>query len=173
MAKTIYIVDSEFNNGTTCTMKYNKAYKKSADPDYIDAGEQLSSPIIIDGVDDDTSYDIRITRTCCDGVVSPPSVTTVLTTLTKEIIGITFSGVTSSTITVNWTHSGATPYPDTFVLERSLSPTFSNPVKIYKGATMSFADTGLTASTTYYYRVLGIKNGYLGSIWISNSQATT
>lgn len=179
MAQKVFIYDDVSGiapNGVQYIIRYEVAYKKSSDPDYIPIRPTLALPIEIDALDDDTSYDIRIERVwSIDGKIftASPVVKTLLTTKTKETEPITFGTVTNNSIQVNWTHGGDIPIPDVYVLQRSTSPSYTNPVQIYKGAGLTFTDTGLTSSTTYYYRVLGEKNGYIGSIWITNSQATT
>lgn len=61
------------------------------------------------------------------------------------------SGVTSSNITVTW---GAVPGATGYILERATNAAFSTGLTaVYTGPLLTFANTGLTTATTYYYRV--------------------
>ncbi len=84
---------------------------------------------------------------------------------------VTFGTVTSSSIVVNWTNeTGRT----SSVLERATSADFSvGLTTLYTGGNLTFTDTGLSASTTYYYRVRESGIGYLDSLYGTAGQATS
>lgn len=73
---------------------------------------------------------------------------------------LTFAAAASDAIPVNWNYvTNGTVY----TLQRDIAVTFSNPVNIYSGAANTFLDTGLTASTVYYYRIRVTATGFAGS----------
>lgn len=64
--------------GSPCVFFYTVETRFTGDPNYTLYPEQFyASPIVIRGLEDNTDYDIRITKTCCDGVVSDPLEVTV------------------------------------------------------------------------------------------------
>jgi hypothetical protein len=84
--------------------------------------------------------------------------------------GLTFTPVTATTIQLNWTDNAINEFG--YVVYRSTDGTnFSFLAQTAAGAT-SFTDTGLTPSTTYFYRVYAVTEGALSATFISGSQAT-
>lgn len=59
-------------------------------------------------------------------------------------------GVPATEVDLSW---NAVTGANNYVLERSLSSSFTTKTTIYSGSALLFGDTGLTTSTTYYYRV--------------------
>lgn len=60
------------------------------------------------------------------------------------------TGVTDAQAVLTWAAvSGATGY----ILQRSTSAAFTSPTSVYTGALLTYTNTGLSASTQYYYRV--------------------
>lgn len=63
---------------------------------------------------------------------------------------LALSVISTTQINASWgAISGATNY----VLERGLLANFSDAAVVYSGANLSFSNTGLTLSTTYYFRL--------------------
>jgi hypothetical protein len=84
---------------------------------------------------------------------------------------LTATTASSSAINVAWTDNANNETGQT--LERSTSSTFTGATSITLAANVnSYADTGLTASTTYYYRVRAA-NGTLLSAYSNSANATT
>ena len=82
---------------------------------------------------------------------------------------LTAASIAATGMTLNWSAvTNATGY----ILQRSTAANFAGATSIYTGAALTFADTGLTASTTYYYRVLATGSGYSNSANRTNSFAT-
>lgn len=60
-----------------------------------------------------------------------------------------------------------------YYLERATDESFTtNLTPLYTGNLLTFTDTGLTASTNYFYRVCGMAEGYNDSIF-ANTRVTT
>ena len=53
-----------------CTMQYNVRHRPSGTTPWITSLPQYDTPVLIDGLIFDASYDYEITRQCCDGAVS-------------------------------------------------------------------------------------------------------
>jgi hypothetical protein len=85
--------------------------------------------------------------------------------------GLAASTVNSARIDLTWTDTSSNE--SNFVVERDTSSSFSSPTVATVGANVaSYADTGLSPSTTYYYRVKATNSG--GSSTYSNvANATT
>lgn len=79
------------------------------------------------------------------------------------------TGKTNTSIALDWSDvANAT----TYLLERSATGT-SGWAQIYSGSISSYTDTGLTPSTTYYYRVKAIAAGYLDSAYATLNDTTS
>lgn len=77
--------------------------------------------------------------------------------------------ITTSSIILNWAAvSGATNY----VVEKASDAAFTDATQIYSGTAQTYTDSGLTATTTYYYRVRAQKTNYEDSAYKTLSAAT-
>lgn len=56
-----------------CTTRYTVEYKEDGAIDWISAPDQFESPVTISALADATDYNYRITRYCCNGLVSAPA----------------------------------------------------------------------------------------------------
>lgn len=74
------------------------------------------------------------------------------------MIGLSLS---QTSINLYWSSVDA----DNYVLQRDTDINFSNPIEVYSGSDFSFENTGLTNSTTYYYRIKAQKSGFSDSAW--------
>lgn len=63
-----------------CTFYYIVEYKLSGDTGYTSFNTS-DNPIVIQPLVSDSSYDVRVTRVCCNGISSGTATTTVDTTL--------------------------------------------------------------------------------------------
>ncbi len=76
---------------------------------------------------------------------------------------LTATVVSSTEIDLSW---DSVLYATSYVLQRALNSTFTSGLtSIYQGALLAFSDTALTASTTYYYRVVATATGYTNSAY--------
>lgn len=82
----------------------------------------------------------------------------------------TYSNVSTSTMTVSWTSATNATYYD---LERGTNGNTFAHITTTTAPTATYNDSGLSISTTYYYRVRGNNSSGDGSYSASSSQATT
>lgn len=147
MARKITIPITDHN--TVCSTSYTVSYKTEGEtlwttqPAYI-------PPIELNNLLDDTLYNIRITRQCCDGIVSAPLELSVNTTILDAPANfVATPGDTE--VALDWDEvTGATSY----TLERADDAAFTvNTEIVYTGSSTAILDTELTNGQTYYYRV--------------------
>lgn len=142
---TIPITDHEdhCNTGYTVSYKIDGAEYWNNQPWYI-------PPIELSALLDDSLYNIKIVRNCCDGLQSAPLELNINTTiLTAPDNFIASAG--ENQVELDWdTVTGATSY----TLERALDAGFvSGLTTVYTGASTAILDDELTNGVTYYYRV--------------------
>jgi hypothetical protein len=83
--------------------------------------------------------------------------------------GLTFAPVTATSIQLNWTDNATNEVG--YVIYRSLDGANFSFVTQIAANSVSFNDTGLTPSTTYFYRVHAVSEGILSAA-LAGSQAT-
>ena len=93
---------------------------------------------------------------------------TPLTTSAPTVLS--FSGVTASAMTLNWTNNGSNRIVSA-IYNSTDNVTFTYVGTAVTGAT-SYAATALLPSTTYYWKVYSVSEGYLSSA-LTGTQATT
>ena len=107
-------------------------------------------PVELNNLLDDTLYNIRIVRHCCDDVQSAPLELSVNTTILDAPDNfVATPGDTE--VALDWDAvAGATSY----TLERADDAAFTiNEEIVYTGASTAILDTELTNGQLYYYRV--------------------
>jgi hypothetical protein len=97
-----------------------------------------------------TSYDfaVRGTNSSGDGL---SAATTTQLTLPDVPSTPTFTTITQTTVTVNWNAPTGGAYA--YKLDRCTDAACSSPVQVASTTSTTFGDSGLSANTTYYYRV--------------------
>jgi hypothetical protein len=113
------------------------------------------------------SFAVRGTNATGDGAFSASSTQLMLPNIPG---GPTYSDVTETTMTVSWATptGGATSYK----LERCTGSGCSDFVEVYADTTASFADSALSAGTTYIYRVRATNATGDGLYSATSEQAT-
>jgi hypothetical protein len=84
--------------------------------------------------------------------------------------GLTETIVMPTSITLDWRSIGNAGI---YIVQRSNSLSFTEPVLVYNDQISTCVDEGLAAGTKYYYRVKARGNGYDDSNWIIDSATTS
>ncbi len=131
---------------------YTLQYKTSAATTWTTVSGITTTSRALTGLTASTTYNYQVSATCSSGTSAysaASSFTTTAATSCGVPTGLTSSSISSSGATVSWTAvSGATSY--TLQYKTSAATTWTTVSGI---TTTSRALTGLTASTTYNYRV--------------------
>ncbi|MGC3996130.1 MAG: fibronectin type III domain-containing protein [Anaeromyxobacter sp.] len=158
--------------GTTYTYKYEIGGGTTWSTNWGLASSSTTS--LTSGTGSASGYNIYFTATTTGTHVFTFNDSTLAFTVTgpssapSAPTGVSVATVSSSSLTVSWTaSSGATSY--TVYRSTSASGTFSS---VGTATSASFTDTGLTASTTYYYYVTAT-NSYGTSSASSTASGTT
>ncbi len=78
---SIPITDHDTGSPMICTNYYTVEYKPTGTSGWFTVSPNpIESPVLIEGLMDDISYDLRVTRMCCNGAISTPTITTFTTT---------------------------------------------------------------------------------------------
>lgn len=175
MAKRITIPITDHNTGGVCTQYYQVEYKINGEAGYSFSQTMFASPIVLDNMLENTIYDVRITRVCCDNVSSTPATFTVDTTPPEDPVDLVaptnFTAVQSGGDAVlNWDDmSGA----DSYELQRAANSGFTTALTtVYIGTTSGYTNTGL-AGGTYYYRVRSLLTGNPPGAWATTNLTLT
>lgn len=158
------------DDGDQCNSKYTVEYKRATDAGWTDAGDFFSAPIQIDNLDEETDYDFRVRRYCCNGGLSgilEISHTTGGSTIDAPA-NFTATGF-SGEIELEWDNDVNV---DSYIIERDTVNTFTSPVEIYNGVYASpYLDSPLLG--LYYYRIKAVKAGFPDSAYsFANATAT-
>lgn len=147
MARKITIPITDHDNH--CSTGYTVAYKTAGDTYWTERPYTIP-PFEINNLLDDTLYDFRITRSCCDGVVSTPLELSINTTLLDTPANfVATPGDTE--VVLDWDD---VTNAQNYIVERADDAAFTvNLVEVYENSTRSYTDTGLTNDQAYYFRV--------------------
>lgn len=126
------------------------------------------------GLTPNTQYYINLTAIINQGsgfpvYESPPAVLGIVTNASPPIGPVAFQTPTPTTITMSWTNPAAPP--TNILLAISTTPVFTNTVTLDPG-TAEYQWTGLTPSTTYFFRVQNINQVGVLTASITGSIAT-
>jgi subtilisin-like proprotein convertase family protein len=91
---------------------------------------------------------------------------------TNEVSTVSLVCQTSSTISLSWTEPASTNGVGTVIYRSTDGTNFSFLAQLPLG-TLDYTDTGLSASTTYYYRFYLVNEGKLSSLGATASISTT
>ena len=159
----IYLSDSD------CVAYYAVSYKLQSEAGYIELPNQFTSPIVVSNLTDDTNYDIRIIKHCCDGSVSHPlDVPFLATILTPPTTFEATAG--DSQVACNWDDMADA---DNYIVEMDTNSDYSTATEIYSGAVSGHTETELSNGILYYFRVKQQRDGYPDSEWSTASATPT
>lgn len=158
MARRITIPIANHGEEGICTWEYLVEYKIEGAAGYTFSQMMYDSPIVLDNLLDDTLYDLRITRYCCNSVSSAPYTFQFNTTFLDVPTGFAATPAAGD-VTLDWDEMTDA---DSYRLYRSTNIDYTGSVLIYEGSDNEYEDEGLTAGT-YYYRVQSLKANHAAS----------
>lgn len=158
MARRISI---PFTDTPDCQAYILVEYKLTGETGYSFSQQYFTNPAVIDNLADDTSYDFRVTRYCCNGVASTPVTFTFDTTPIDEPVGFSATQV-GADVDLDWTAvTDATGYQ----VQRATDVDFTMDLtEVYEGALLTYLDLSPNAAT-YWYRVRTLRTGFGASDW--------
>lgn len=172
MAKKITITISD--HGSNCTGYYLVEYKETGAGSWASL-KAYTETVVIPNVADAATYDVRITRVCCDGTASTPETDVIDTTSSTPQLaaptGFTLTaGGSPQELDAAWTGSAsATQY----TCQISLTNTFT--VIAHTIVTLDPTVTGTWSAaesgTTYHGRVRAEAVGFANSDWSNTDDA--
>lgn len=175
MAKRITIPITDHNTSGVCTQYYQVEYKMNGEVGYSFSQMMFASPIVLDNMLENTIYDVRITRICCDNVTSTPVIFTVDTTEPEDpedlVAPTNFTAIQSgSNAVLNWDDMGGA---DSYELQRATNSGFTTGLATpYIGTTSGYTNSGL-AGGTYYFRVRSLLTGNPPGAWATTNLTLT
>lgn len=158
MARRITIPIANHEADGICTAYYIVEYRMNGEDGYSFMQQMFDSPFVLDNLLDDTIYDFRITRYCCNEISSPPysfQVNTTLLDVPTDFAGTPVAG----TAELSWDDM---PDADSYRVQRSTTIGFIVATTVYVGTANSYDDEGLSAGT-YYYRIQSVKTLHANS----------
>lgn len=167
MARKITIPITDHNSH--CSTGYTVGYKLEGETLWIER-PYFIPPFKISNLLDDTLYNIRITRTCCDGITSAPLELSIDTTILPAPDN--FEATAGDTeIALDWDDvTGA----DSYTLERADDAAFSTNLEVvYTGTNTAIMDTGLTNGQAYYYRVKATAQYHMDGAYATTNETPT
>lgn len=106
-----------------------------------------------------TSYLLSLGLGGTGGTVTP----------TLSTPSLTATAASTTQINLSW---GSVANATGYVLQRASASNYSDATSIYTGSALSYNNTGLVASTTYYFRLKATANGYNDSNYAGTSATT-
>lgn len=148
-----------------CIDYYQIEYKLTTSAGYTLAENQYTLPLYLYNLEDNATYDVRITPFCCNGQYGSPLVFVVSTT---ELTAPANFNLVQDGADVDGTWdavSGATNY----IAERASDSTFETDLsEVYSGSSNSFTDLA-PPSQLWYYRVKAQMTSSPDSAWSTDS----
>ncbi len=115
-------------------------------------------------------YEVSATNANGTGPLSATSSVTMTSSLPTTPGTPTYSSISSSTLTVNWTAATGTVY---YNLKLATSSNGTYNLRLPTSSALTFNDTGLATSTTYWYEVAGTNASGTGPFSATSSVTTT
>lgn len=158
MAQTLTIPIED--NDTECMMHYLVQYKFNGDAGYFFSQLYYDSPIVLQNMQDSATYDIRITRYCCNGSISDPVDLTLITDAVPSPATLSAAQV-GADVELSWTDMSV----DTYEIQRATDVGFTTGLTdIYAGVWTATVTDLAVPPGNYWYRVRSILDG-VGSDW--------
>jgi hypothetical protein len=169
MAKkiTIPLTDHEAN----CTGYYLVEYKLTGATGY-NSFTSHTDQVQINNLADDSTYDVRITRQCCNGSTSAPLVLVVDTATLSPVLDVpTGFALTPADGQVSADCDDVTE-AETYIWEIATDDEFTTNRQMATTTDSSTTFTELTNGTVYYMHVKARASGYADSEWTTTASAT-
>lgn len=160
------------DHGSTCTSYYLVEWKLSTDTGYNTMNWAVEPPIIINNVLDASTYNVRITRFCCDGSQSVPLTLNVDTSSNSPQLDQPLNlTLTPGTETIN-ADCDDVANADEYVFQIADDDEFTVNMNEFIAAMSEYDFLNLISGGVYYVRVKARASGYQDSIW-SDTETTT
>lgn len=144
---------------------YTVQYKTAASTTWITANSTTSTSFVLSGLTASTTYNWQV-KANCSGYSSSASFTTASSGCTLPN-GLTTTNITRNSATLNWNaSSGATNYT---IRYKKLTTSRWSQISSVTGTSVNI--TGLTASTTYEWRVKSNCSNYTASVLFTTPAA--
>lgn len=152
-----------------CIDYYQIEYKLTTSAGYTLAENQYTLPLYLYNLEDNASYDVRITPFCCNGQYGTPLIFVVSTTgLTAPTNFTATAGDTQ--VILDWDDMADA---DNYIVEMGQVSDYSDAVEIYSGAVSTHTETGIINGEVYYFRIKQQRTGYPDSDWSTDSATPT
>lgn len=149
------------DDGSQCNSSYLVEIKLSGDAGYsIVPGIFTATPIVINNLQDGAVYDVRVTRNCCDGQISPPEEIQIATSLLPPE-NFTASDIYTNEIALDWDEvGGATNY----IIDRAEDAGFTVAVtEVYNSSYGTGYYLNAPVTGVRYYRIKAQASGLADS----------
>lgn len=172
------IVQEIADDSTECTQYYLVEYKLISETAY-NVFTAFESPITTPVVLDNSEYNLRITRYCCNGGISAPLELVVDTSALSPVLAAPANFTLSpdsppaaEQLVSDW---DIVANADEYIVQLSENALFSviNFTATINDPTTTWTFTGLTSGTTYYGRVFARASGYGDSDYSNTDSALT
>lgn len=172
------IVQEISDDSTECTQYYKVEYKLTSETAY-NMFIAFSSPITTPVVLDNSEYNLRITRYCCNGGISAPLELVVDTSALSPVLATPANFTLSpdsppvaGQLVSDW---DIVANADEYIVQLSENALFSviNFTATIDDPTLTWTFTGLTTGATYYGRVFARASGYADSDFSNTDSALT
>ncbi len=177
-------IDLDWNNNTESDLDHYNVYRSTTSGFTPGTGtfvaETTTSAYSDTGLSASTTYYYKVTAVDTSGNESDPSAEASATTLTPDTTppaaptGLTATAVSTSQINLDWANNTETDL-DHYSVYRSTTSGFTPGTGNFVAETTvsNYSDTGLSASTTYYYKVTAVDTSGNESDPSAQASATT
>lgn len=135
-----------------CINYYMVEYKLTSEGGFTRDADAYDSPIELTQLQDNATYNVRITPFCCNGQYGTPL--EIIIDTTPSDVPTTFTATPGDgEVILTW---DIMPGAINYVIDRALDAGFTTGlIEIFNGNADIVSDTAVTNGTTYYYRIRG------------------